>query len=524
MLALVMLHSICYQASYKRFFCILKIQIRFLSIAVEKFLSRRLKPGEWTRLAVLYSMDTLTLIFLLIYSILRNLHDPNTRPTRGWEHPIGPLVNEIKIGDDMERCRRIRNEIIHRGNTRVNDQELNHYFYDFKTIADRLEKFCGKYNNEFVLEVDHLKTCCMDEATELKYLDDLTDYQEKDKENESKISDLELTLSAISLTGSSGDVEIIETLQDLKCVEGVSVTLQCLLTGPEHQAKWSKDGKEILFDKEVTRAHLCFLEKDINVQAYKLIFSNIKQAERGTYTLQRKINIWKADEDDNDYFIHKINNSSLMFLTPQSLSNHFTEKAKTPISISMFTLIILDECHHTFDNSNYNELMAYYRKAKYGQKLSSLPQILGLTASPGTKKAKDLNSAKHHLRTVMTNLAVSKLSIVKRNEEELLQYTTIPEKVFIRSNPRQDDPLKNIVILAMDYVESMFNCRKVSGFLIEHMNDCKDLYDALNKPPKQRSEIRYIQWIAETKDKVEHVLHKDPKIPRLLHACFRHLE
>lgn len=81
-------------------------------------------------------------------------------------------------------------------------------------------------------------------------------------------------------------ISVIETLQDLKCVEGVSVTLQCLLTGPEHQAKWSKDGKEILFDKEVTRAHLCFLEKDINVQAYKLIFSNIKQAERGTYTLQ----------------------------------------------------------------------------------------------------------------------------------------------------------------------------------------------------------------------------------------------
>ncbi|CAG2244886.1 DDX58 [Mytilus edulis] len=186
----------------------------------------------------------------------------------------------------MERCRRIRNEIIHRGNTRVNDQELNQYFYEFRTIADRLEKFCRKHNNEFVLEVDHLKTCSMDEATELRYLDDLTDYQEKDKENESKISDLELKLSAIRITGSSGDVEIIETLQDLKCVEGVSVTLQCLLTGPEHQAKWSKDGKEILFDKEVTRAHLCFLEKDINVQAYKLIFPKIKQAERGTYTLQ----------------------------------------------------------------------------------------------------------------------------------------------------------------------------------------------------------------------------------------------
>ncbi|VDI29399.1 Hypothetical predicted protein, partial [Mytilus galloprovincialis] len=258
----------------------------YINCSRNRSLSRRLKPGDWERLKHAVQKGYFDFDIPLIYSILRNLHELDAQPTRGWEHPIDPLVNEIEIGDDMERCRRVRNEIIHRGNTRVNDQELNKYFYVFRTIADRLEKFCRKYNNEFVLEVDHLKTCCMDEATELKYLDDLTDYQEKDKENESKISDLELRLSAIRITGSSGDVEIIETLQDLKCVEGVSVTLQCLLTGPEHQAKWSKDGKEILFDKEVTRAHLCFLEKDVNVQAYKLIFPKIKQAERGTYTLQ----------------------------------------------------------------------------------------------------------------------------------------------------------------------------------------------------------------------------------------------
>ncbi|VDI22996.1 Hypothetical predicted protein [Mytilus galloprovincialis] len=114
----------------------------FINCSRDKFLSRRLKPGEWTRLGSAVQYGYFDFDIPLIYSILRNLHDPNTRPTRGWEHPIGPLVNEIKIGDDMERCRRIRNEIIHRGNTRVNDQELNHYFYDFKTIADRLEKFC----------------------------------------------------------------------------------------------------------------------------------------------------------------------------------------------------------------------------------------------------------------------------------------------------------------------------------------------------------------------------------------------
>ncbi|VDI64069.1 Hypothetical predicted protein, partial [Mytilus galloprovincialis] len=167
----------------------------YTNCSKNQFLSRRLKPGECARLSNAVQDGYFDFDIPLIYSILRNLHEPAVRPTRGWDHPIGPLVNEIEIGDDIERCRRSRNEIIHRGNTRVTNLELKQYFYTFKTIAERLEKFCGKYNNEFVMEVDHLKICCMDEATELKYLDDLTDYQEKDKENESKISDLELKLS-----------------------------------------------------------------------------------------------------------------------------------------------------------------------------------------------------------------------------------------------------------------------------------------------------------------------------------------
>lgn len=50
-----------------------------------------------------------------------------------------------------------------------------------------------------------------------------------------------------------------------------------------------------------------------------------------------------------------------------------------------------------------------------------------------------------------------------------------------------------------------------------------DLCETLGNPPKQRTEIRYIQWIAETKERVEHI-NNDPKVRRLLHACLRHLE
>ncbi|XP_076073079.1 uncharacterized protein LOC143044801 [Mytilus galloprovincialis] len=133
----------------------------------------------------------------LIYSILRNLHEPAARPTRGWEHPIGPLVNEIEIGDDLERCRRSRNEVIHRGNTRVTALELKQYFYIFKTIAERLEKVCNKSHNEFVSTVEHLQACCMDEKTEQLYLKDIQDLRQREKEKEDKILQLEVQLNSI---------------------------------------------------------------------------------------------------------------------------------------------------------------------------------------------------------------------------------------------------------------------------------------------------------------------------------------
>lgn len=59
---------------------------------------------------------------------------------------------------------------------------------------------------------------------------------------------------------------------------------------------------------------------------------------------------------------------------------------------------------------------------------------------------------------------------------------------------------------------------------MDHLRTSSELNSALGNPPNQRTEIRYIQWIAETKDNIEYKLHLDPAVPRLLLACMRHLE
>jgi DUF1009 family protein len=55
-------------------------------------------------------------------------------------------------------------------------------------------------------------------------------------------------------------------------------------------------------------------------------------------------------------------------------------------------------------------------------------QVLGLTASPGTNKAKDVSSAVDHLRRLMANLDVGQLSVVIKHKEQLLEYSATPTK------------------------------------------------------------------------------------------------
>jgi hypothetical protein len=101
----------------------------------------------------------------LIYKLLRNLNliPP---PTRGWGPQGGPKLTETTIGDDLERFRTSRNEILHRRNTNVSDRELTEYFTQFKGIAQRLELVLNKKKNELVSEFQNLETCCMDDTSE----------------------------------------------------------------------------------------------------------------------------------------------------------------------------------------------------------------------------------------------------------------------------------------------------------------------------------------------------------------------
>lgn len=63
------------------------------------------------------------------------------------------------------------------------------------------------------------------------------------------------------------------------------------------------------------------------------------------------------------------------------------------------TLLIIDECHHTNKEEVYNKIMRCYVEKKLNGE-QPLPQILGLTASPGTGGTKNLEDAVDHILQV----------------------------------------------------------------------------------------------------------------------------
>lgn len=65
--------------------------------------------------------------------------------------------------------------------------------------------------------------------------------------------------------------------------------------------------------------------------------------------------------------------NDIIILTPQILLNFL--QVGYISSLSIFTLLIFDECHNTTKNHPYNVLMRKYRDLKLGLVASAFPQV-----------------------------------------------------------------------------------------------------------------------------------------------------
>ncbi|XP_053824913.1 antiviral innate immune response receptor RIG-I isoform X3 [Vidua chalybeata] len=120
-----------------------------------------------------------------------------------------------------------------------------------------------------------------------------------------------------------------------------------------------------------------------------------------------------------------IQDSDIIVLTPQILVNSMEKGILS--SLSIFTLMIFDECHNTTGNHPYNVLMTRYLDQKFDSSANQLPQIVGLTASVGVGNAKSTKETVEHVCTLCSYLDIQAISTVRENKQDLQRFGNRPE-------------------------------------------------------------------------------------------------
>ncbi|XP_036613760.1 probable ATP-dependent RNA helicase DHX58 isoform X2 [Trichosurus vulpecula] len=121
----------------------------------------------------------------------------------------------------------------------------------------------------------------------------------------------------------------------------------------------------------------------------------------------------------------------------------------------------VDECHHTQKDSVYNVILSHYLERKL-QGARSLPQVLGLTASPGTGGASTLEGAKKHVLQLCANLDTCQIVSPQKHHEQLEEQSPQPCKRYDLSQERNPDPFGDLLKKLMDKIQDRLEMPELS--------------------------------------------------------------
>ncbi|XP_068695183.1 ATP-dependent RNA helicase DHX58-like isoform X2 [Montipora foliosa] len=178
-----------------------------------------------------------------------------------------------------------------------------------------------------------------------------------------------------------------------------------------------------------------------------------------------------------------LQNNDVVVMTAQILVNALkAEERGNRVELKDISLLLFDECHHAHKEHPYNSIMETYLalKSQAGHQ-HRLPQIVGLTASLGTGKAKSREKAKEHIILVSANLDAEAISTVKENREELEKYVNIPSREAHFVPKDEQDPFEKIISKVMGNIEAQVKKFK--------QNSCK--------APVDKGGQQYRQWVEQ---------------------------
>ncbi|XP_015490425.1 interferon-induced helicase C domain-containing protein 1 isoform X2 [Parus major] len=174
-------------------------------------------------------------------------------------------------------------------------------------------------------------------------------------------------------------------------------------------------------------------------------------------------------------FPEVVRRNDVIISTAQILENSLLNASKEDeeyVHLSDFSLIIIDECHHTQKEGVYNNIMRRYLKekmknrklAKENKPLIPQPQILGLTASPGVGGATSYSKAEEHILKICANLDACRIMTVEEHASQLKNQVKEPTKKTVIADDKKRDPFKERITEIMTEIQNYCQLHPKSEF------------------------------------------------------------
>ncbi|NWT92631.1 IFIH1 protein, partial [Urocynchramus pylzowi] len=169
-------------------------------------------------------------------------------------------------------------------------------------------------------------------------------------------------------------------------------------------------------------------------------------------------------------FPEVVRRNDVIICTAQILENSLLNASKE--DEENFSLIIIDECHHTQKEGVYNNIMRRYLKekmknrklAKENKPLIPQPQILGLTASPGVGGATSYSKAEEHILKICANLDACRIMTVEEHASQLKNQVKEPCKKTVIADDKKRDPFKERITEIMTEIQNYCQLHPKSEF------------------------------------------------------------
>ena len=192
----------------------------------------------------------------------------------------------------------------------------------------------------------------------------------------------------------------------------------------------------------------------------------------------------------------------LIVCTAGKIHNELENKT---VHISQFSLLVVDECHHTVGSDQYSEVLGFYLVEKFRAcATAKIPQVIGLTASPGAGRGRSptlLKAISHQFLLCAHLDARCGIKVVTDNIDELSCYTKQPDHILRELESRgSSDGFIDLITQEMKKLEEVINCIspfKQNSIQYKRWIEIEKEAAELEKSPEERDRISALEHLGQ---------------------------